>query len=135
MRALALALLLAQPAGAQQQIDGDTFEALVEGRSLGWVPMGGSEPYGIELYHPKRRVVWFRVGTDECVEGRWEEVGPENDPAICFQYEDRPERACWETWHDGKDRLGAINLATGAMIGVDLGGEHDLSFGCEFVGM
>lgn len=136
MRTVLLGLLLvaAVPASALEQIGGDAFEALVEGRSLGWFPLGGSEPYGVELYYPGRRVMWFHKRRGECAEGTWEQAGPANDPAICFLYEGRADPVCWETWYDGKTQLGAINLEVGEMITVDLGSEHDVPFGCDYLG-
>ncbi len=111
MRALALLLLLAPPAAAQQALDAEGFEALVEGRTLTYAAEGG-EPYGIERYRPGRRVTWAWAGDDECLPGTWYEGGTTEDPAICFLYEGDPVPQCWRIFQDGEG-LRAVFLGEG----------------------
>ena len=59
-RPLRLALLLALlplPALAERPLTGAEFERLVEGRTLTYGE-AGQKPYGVERYHPGRRVTW-----------------------------------------------------------------------------
>jgi hypothetical protein len=134
MRASALAvLLLATPACAQDTLDADKFEALVEGRSLAWA-VEGQAPHGIERYYPDRRVTWFRVDAQACMEGRWTVKGPKDDPAICFVYEDDPQQHCFRVWHETGTLL-AVDLQGGNLLQSQLGPEHEVEFGCVFLGM
>ena len=131
--AIVVALLAASSAGAQDSVAGDKFEALVEGRSLAW-SVAGQDPHGIERYYPDRRVTWFRVDAQACMEGRWTVKGPKDDPAICFVYEDSPGQHCFRVWHEDGTLL-AVDLQGGNLLQSQLGPEHEVEFGCEFLGM
>jgi hypothetical protein len=101
MRALLVLALLPVPALAERPLDGPGFEALVEGRTLTY-GQAGSEPYGVEHYHPGRRVTWAWTGDDECSAGTWYEERRKGGPAICFVYEHDPETPkCWQVFRDG----------------------------------
>jgi len=81
-------MLSAIPASAQT-LSGSAFDAYTQGKILYFSENG--ERYGAERYLPGQRVEWsFLDG--ECKEGIWYE----QDRAICFVYEDRPEPQCWE---------------------------------------
>jgi hypothetical protein len=86
---LALSLLLAAPqALAETPLSADAFDVLTQGRTMTWAEYG--QVYGVEQYLPDRRVRWTVLG-DDCITGHWYAEGP----AICFQYDDRPDPACW----------------------------------------
>ena len=89
MRSLALILLLASPAMAQDTMDAADFDAHVTGRTITFrTPDNPS--YGIERYLPGRRVMWSSFdGT--CQYGVWFE----SKGQICFRYEGDPEHKCW----------------------------------------
>ena len=110
---LAPLLLLPLPALAEQALTADAFEALVEGRTLTYGEEG-FEPYGMEHYFDGRRVAWGWVGDDACTWGDWYQEGPDDDPAICFVYEDDPEPKCWQVFREG-DGLRATFLNDGGM--------------------
>lgn len=115
MRALPLLVLalLPVPALAEQPLSGPEFEALVEGRTLTY-GLAGQEPYGVEHYHPDRRVTWAWAGSEACSAGTWHEETRDGRPAICFVYEHDPETPkCWELFRDG-DGLRATFLDGGA---------------------
>lgn len=134
MRAAALAALLAATAArAQDTLGADKFEALVEGRSLAWA-IEGQTAHGIERYYPDRRVTWFFVDAQACLEGRWSVRGPKDDPAICFVYEDSPEQQCFRVWRED-GALVATEVGGGNRLRSELGPEHEVEFGCEFLGM
>lgn len=124
---------LATPAFAQDAVDGPKFEALVEGRSLAWA-YPGQEPYGLERYYPGRRVLWFRTETRECLEGKWFDQGPPDDPAICFVYQDDPLPHCWRV-RSKPDGLRATPAQGGQSIATRLGPEHEAPFGCGHLGL
>ncbi len=117
MRALPILALLTlaalpRPALAEQPLTGREFEALVEGRTLTY-GHAGSEPYGVEHYHPGRRVTWAWAEDDACSSGTWHEETRGGRPAICFVYEHDPETPkCWEVFRDG-DGLRATFLNDG----------------------
>ncbi|MBP1805443.1 hypothetical protein [Rubellimicrobium aerolatum] len=111
MRALALLLLLASPAAAQQALTAEEFEAIVTGRTLTYGEPGQT-PYGIEHYFPNRRVTWAFADSDDCVEGTWRQQGPASSPAICFDYEGDIEPQCWRIFREG-DGLRADYLGDG----------------------
>jgi len=112
MRALLLALLLVPAvASAEQPLNGAEFEALVEGRTLTY-GMPGAKAYGVEHYHPGRRVTWAWAESDECLPGTWREEKRPEGPAICFDYEHDPEPKCWQVFRDG-DGLRATFLNDG----------------------
>lgn len=101
MRALLALALLPLPALAEQPLGGREFEALVEGRTLTY-GQPGQEPYGVEHYHPGRRVTWAWAGDDACSAGTWYEEAREDGPAICFVYEHEPETPkCWQVFRAG----------------------------------
>jgi hypothetical protein len=117
--ALALAAS-ALPAAAQEALGAAEFEALVEGRTLTYGAQG-AEPYGIEHYHPGRRVTWAWVGTTDCLSGRWYEDGPSDDPAICFVYEDDPASPqCWQVYREAEG-LRAVFLGGGESVLYEVG--------------
>ena len=91
MRALLLALL-ALPANAEAPLSAAEFEARVTGRVMIYADESGA--FGIEEYHPGRRVTWAFAG-DDCTEGTWYPAGE----FICFVYENLPGAQCW-TFHD-----------------------------------
>ena len=89
MRALLVALFVATtPALAETPLTAEAFDALTEGRTMTWAEFG--QVYGVEQYLPDRRVRWTVLG-DDCITGHWYAEGP----AICFQYDDRPDPVCW----------------------------------------
>ena len=101
--ALAAALsggALAERAHAEQALDGDAFEALVEGRTLTYGGPG-QKPYGVEHYFAGRHVAWAWQGSDECLPGTWREEKRPDGPAICFDYEHDPEPKCWRVFREG----------------------------------
>lgn len=90
MRALAiLVFLAATSAQAEAPLSAEAFDALTKGRTMTWAEFG--QVYGVEQYLPDRRVRWTVLG-DDCKTGHWYAEGP----AICFQYDDRPDPVCWE---------------------------------------
>ncbi len=91
MRALIALILLAATSSAQAggPLSAEAFDALTKGRTMTWAEFG--QVYGVEQYLPDRRVRWTVLG-DDCITGRWYAKGP----AICFQYDDRPDPVCWE---------------------------------------
>jgi hypothetical protein len=119
MRSLAaLALACLSTAAAAEPLTGDEFEAFVEGRTLSFA-LVGSEPYGIEHYHPGRRVTWAWAGTTDCSSGVWEEVAMPGGPAICFTYAHEPdERECWRFFLVGEDLQAEHLDASGAATGL-----------------
>ena len=86
--ALALGLLAALPAHAQDTMSADEFDIYTRGKTLFYGRDGAA--YGAEIYHKNRRVQWsFLDG--QCKEGTWyEDAG-----LICFVYEDNPVPQCW----------------------------------------
>lgn len=102
MRLALVLALLPLPALAERPLTGAEFEELVEGRTLTY-GYQGRKPYGVEHYHPGRRVTWAWTADDECSAGTWhEEKGP-GGPAICFLYEHDPETPkCWQVFRDGE---------------------------------
>ena len=89
MRSLALMILLATPAMAQDTMDAADFDAHVTGRTITFLTPDNPS-YGIERYMPGRRVMWSSFdGT--CQYGVWFE----SKGQICFRYEGDPEHKCW----------------------------------------
>lgn len=111
MRALLLALLLPLPALAEEAVDGDGFEAMVEGRTLTY-GAPGDPAYGVEHYFSGRRVAWAWLGSTDCLDGSWREESRPEGPAICFDYDQDPEAKCWRFFREGKG-LRAIFLNDG----------------------
>lgn len=85
---LALSLLMALPAAAQDTMSAAEFETYTLGKTLFYGRDGAA--YGAEIYHENRRVQWsFLDG--QCKEGRWYE----DASLICFVYDDNPDPQCW----------------------------------------
>ncbi|KAA9010225.1 hypothetical protein [Histidinibacterium aquaticum] len=99
-----LCALAAAPLHAETPLDAESFEALVEGRTLTFEIAG--EPYGIERYMEGRRVIWsFLDG--QCTQGEWYQQGE----AICFVYDRAPDDPqCWEIYDEG-ERLRTVFLS------------------------
>ena len=104
MRALLILALLPLPALAQESsgkaLSATQFESLVEGRTLTY-GAEGTEPYGVEYYHPGRRVTWAWSDSTECLPGTWREEKRPDGPAICFDYDHDPEPKCWRFFREG----------------------------------
>ena len=89
MRKLALCLILATPAAAQDGMTAAEFEAYVTGRTITFsTPLNPT--YGVERYLPGRRVMWSTFD-GICKYGVWFESKGD----ICFRYDDDPEHKCW----------------------------------------
>ena len=115
MRLIILAVLLATPALAEDPVTAAEFEALVEGRTLTY-GAEGSEPYGVEHYHPGRRVTWAWIGDDQCQTGTWYDEGPKAAPAICFVYDYDPEPKCWKFFREGENLRAVFLNDAGATV-------------------
>lgn len=86
---LSFALILSAFASHAAPLSGSSFEKYTTGKTLFFRENG--QIYGAERYLPGRRVEWsFLDG--QCKQGEWYE----QNGAICFVYEDRPEPQCWE---------------------------------------
>ena len=90
MRHLALLLLLAAPAFAQDGtgLSATEFDDYVAGKTLSWAL--ADQPWGTEEYLPNRQVQWA-AGPGECQIGTWFEAAGQ----ICFDYQDRTDTSCW----------------------------------------
>ena len=88
---LALLLLAALPAAAQEPMTAEEFDAYTQGRTLTFGSQG-AEPFGVERYMSNRRVVWRFLDRQECQPGFWYET---DAGEICFEYEFDPEPQCW----------------------------------------
>lgn len=97
------ATVLATAAGAETPLDAATFEARTTGRTFAFST--GADPFGHEWYRPGRRVIWAFSG-DACIEGRWYPEERPTGTAICFAYDDLPEKQCWHVY-DAPDGLAA----------------------------
>lgn len=108
MRILAILFAFwALPAAAETPLDGATFEALVEGKTLSFA--AGLDPYGTEYYAPNRKVIWAFTGGD-CVNGEWYEAPSDSGPMICFDYENSDIPQCWQVFsEDGLLRADYMN--------------------------
>jgi len=95
MRAALALCLFVTPALAEPPLSAEAFDAITLGRTMTWAEFG--QVYGVEQYLPGRRVRWTVLG-DDCVTGHWHAEGP----AICFQYDHRPDPVCWEITAAGK---------------------------------
>lgn len=102
-------LLVLLPTGLAAQtapvIDGqrivtpDEFDAITEGRTIGWRYPNGQ--VGVEYYMPDRQVLW-QVTPDECTAGEWYAQGD----AVCFVYGPDDIPGCWFIYErDGKLRV------------------------------
>jgi hypothetical protein len=132
MRPLILFLLLAAPAAAQDALTAEEFEDLVTGRTLTY-GAAGETPYGVEHYHPNRRVTWAFLPDTRCIEGEWYPEGPPDDTAICFVYVDEPGTHCWQMFREG-DGLRAVNLDDGGSMLYELA-EQEGGLVCNGVGV
>ncbi|MFN5996058.1 MAG: hypothetical protein ACK47C_15390 [Paracoccaceae bacterium] len=86
--ALALAILLAAPAGAETRMTADDFDAFATGKTLTYRSASGV--FGTEEYLPGRKVRWSD-GSAGCYSGLWYPKGED----ICFYYQGVDEPACW----------------------------------------
>ncbi|WP_108816150.1 hypothetical protein [Loktanella sp. Alg231-35] len=89
MRNLLLALVVATPAAAQDQMNAEDFEAYVTDRTITFRTELSPE-FGVERYLPGRRVMWSTFD-GICQYGVWFESKGD----ICFRYEGDPEHKCW----------------------------------------
>lgn len=122
MRALALCLVLAAPATAQEAMNAEEFEAYTTGKTLLYGVMG--EVYGGEDYLPGRRVRWsFLDG--QCQEGVWYEEGGE----ICFVYDHDPEPVCWLFFQTPTGLMAELTGGEGAQVLYETG-EADQPLTC-----
>lgn len=95
---LAILLVLAGPALAEDPLNAEEFDAMTRGATITYDYGGGLS--GTEEYLPDRTVRWAFEG-DQCIYGKWHQ---ENDQ-ICFVYEDEPTPACWLYFNeDGRIR-------------------------------
>ena len=94
MHKLALCLILATPAAAQDGMTAAEFEAYVTGRTITFsTPLNPT--YGVERYLPGRRVMWSTFD-GICKYGVWFESKGD----ICFRYDDDPEHKCWTIYDE-----------------------------------
>ena len=130
MRVALLAALLGAAASsvlAQEPLQGQDFESLVQGRTLTY-GTEGQPPRGYERYYSDRRVTWAEPdGT--CLEGHWYTKGPQ----ICFAYDGQPSPFCFLYYRDG-DTILSTNpdgsepeTSTDAPLDV-------INFGCQWLG-
>ena len=83
-----LLTLAALPAGAEEFMGAEEFDAYTRGKTFYYGSESG--PYGAEEYLDGQRVRWsFLDG--RCQEGEWYQDGQ----MICFVYTDKPEPQCW----------------------------------------
>ncbi len=109
MRALALFMLLAAPATAQEAMSAAEFEAYTTGKTLLYGVLG--EVYGGEDYLPNRRVRWsFLDG--QCQDGVWYE----DDGEICFVYDDHPDPVCWLFFETPSGLMAELTSGEGSQV-------------------
>lgn len=101
MRNLLICLILATPAGAQDTMNAQEFDAHVTGRTITF-RTNDNPSFGVERYLPGRRVMWSTFD-GICQYGVWFESKGD----ICFRYEGDPEHKCW-TMHDDPDGLRGV---------------------------
>ena len=126
MRYLLPLALFAAPALAQTPLSFDEFEAIVTGSTYTWATPSRA-PYGVETYHPDRRVLWTVFGED-CEEGTY---APGPGDQVCFFYPGTGIEQCW-----------VFSLRNGTLRGVTAEGtpvnlrQSDLTAPCieEFLG-
>ena len=130
MRTATLSLLVAAvalPAFAQEPLKGDSFEALVGGRTLTYGAKS-QPPRGYERYYSDRRVTWAEPG-GTCLEGRWYPDGPR----ICFTYDVEPGPFCYLYYRDGGSILSTNPDGSEPETSIDA--PLDVAnFGCEWLG-
>ena len=95
-RLLAVLLLLASPATAQDMLDGPAFEAFTTGRIFAFAHKG-QPPYGTEHYLPDRQVYWID-NAGQCHRGEWFVDGDD----ICFRYRSHTGLTCSQFATDGR---------------------------------
>lgn len=134
---LLAAVLAAAPALADEPlgkpVNGPEFRTLAESRTLAYQREGENRPYGIERHYPGGRVTWFLVDAGTCLDRQWYAAGPPDAPRICFAYNDGSGPHCFRYWRDGV-RLLSTDLDGGDLDTTEFGAEHQLDFGCEFLG-
>ncbi|MFV0472838.1 MAG: hypothetical protein ACK5MQ_01130 [Pikeienuella sp.] len=104
-RALALALLLAGPAGAAEPMSAADFRAAAEGWTLHFRDRNG-DYFGSEQYLENGRTVWLPSG-GVCERGIWSE----DQGRICFLY--AAGLSCWRLYPDGEDGIYAESADDG----------------------
>lgn len=122
---LALTLLIALPAAAQERVplDAEAFAERVTGRTLTY--RSGGAPYGMEHYGPDRQVTWsFLDG--RCLDGEWYP----NAGAICFAYEDGTGPECWR-FYDEAGRIVAEFLNDPAQPQIYETGDSETPLSCQ----
>lgn len=93
-RAVALALSLAGPAAAQDQISPDVFLDQAIGKTLTFRSFSTNKLVGVEQFLRRDLSVWTATN-GRCTYGKIEIRGP----LICFIYEDYPDpENCWTTY-------------------------------------
>ncbi|MEM9967780.1 MAG: hypothetical protein AAF755_06735 [Pseudomonadota bacterium] len=81
-------VLVTAPAGAQERMTAEQFDAYTRGKTLFYSQNGAT--YGAEIYRENRQVEWsFLDGV--CKKGFWYE----EEDLICFVYEDNLDPQCW----------------------------------------
>ena len=87
------------------------FEAYALGKTLTYGVAG--VVWGQEEYLPGHQVIW--AFTDQpCEYGHWQEMnGTDNQPMICFTYEDNPQANCWK-FFKGEKGLDALFIGDGS---------------------
>jgi hypothetical protein len=94
---LILALSLAAPAAAQEQMTPEAFLDLALGRTLSFSSISSGNLVGVEQFLRRDLSVWADE-SGRCTYGRIEERGP----LLCFVYEDAPApNNCWIPFNDG----------------------------------
>jgi hypothetical protein len=94
MRSLALCLVLASPAFAQDGMTAAEFEAYVTGRTITFSTVN-DPTFGVERYMSGRRVMWSTFD-GICRYGVWFESKGD----ICFRYEHDPQHKCWTIFEE-----------------------------------
>ena len=94
MRSLAVCLVLASNAAAQEGMTADEFDAYVTGRTITFSTVTNPS-FGVERYLPGRRVMWSTFD-GICQYGVWFESKGD----ICFRYDGDPEHKCWTIFDD-----------------------------------
>ncbi|WP_439104310.1 hypothetical protein [Celeribacter marinus] len=92
--AYATAVVLALPAGADEPLTAQEFDAYTRGKTLTYADQGTA--YGLEEYYPNNQVKWAFEG-GACLDGIWYE----ENQNICFLYEDGRAPQCWQFFQDG----------------------------------
>lgn len=110
IRGFLLALVLAQPVAAQEQITPDQFLDRATGRTLTFVRVPDGSLVGVEQFLDRQRSLWAR-SDGSCSYGRVAVEGPE----LCFYYDDAPSVGhCWLPILDGETLF--VALADGSEV-------------------